>query len=196
MHVPGWYDPSTLPKEAKAPIPSSAKIAPLETPIELPSDSPEKAKASRHKRRDLRWTPSLLAHFWTAFLVPLYQDPSFVFGAISLRLSGPKPDPYLALPSPPPFPPWLYPPATAPSPAVDNLTPPSTPVRPEMGDHIRLYCDLKYALAIRTWLHAIEVDLAQINPGNTAAKQENMFRPFEKARLVLVGHRGEALVVA
>ena len=66
-----------------------------------------------------------------------------------------------------------------------------------MGDHIRLYCDLKHALALRTWIHSVEVDSAQLGLDSAlAGNGDKLFRPFDKVRLVLIGHRGEALVVA
>jgi len=150
----------------------------------------------RRKGRDLTWTANLLAHLWTAFFVPLHADSTFPFGSIAFRLSGPKPDPFLALVPPPRLPLGLTAQPHSDH-TVDDLGLPSTsPVRPEMGDHIRLYCDLKYALSLRTWLHAIEVDQNQFNSKTVVAAGETLFRPFDKTRLVLVGPRGEALVVA
>lgn len=93
----------------------------------------------------------------------------------------------------------------------------SVPVRPEMGDHLRIYCYLKHALSLRTWLHAIEVDSAYtINTdqdapvtGQTPIGVEEgrgqgervdglgkVVKLFDKVRLTLVGDRGEALIVA
>jgi len=64
------------------------------------------------------------------------------------------------------------------------------PVRVETGDHIRVYCNAKHALALRTWFHGIEVDRGSIQSG------EGILKLFHRVRLVLVGERGEALVVA
>ena len=114
-------------------------------------------------------------------------------------ISGPKPDPFFALNPPPPLSPWS-----------SRLSEPKQkgiiPVRPEMGDHIRIYCPLKHALSLRTWLHSIEVDLDNLSSSiepidkltitQATLKDKKLYRMFDKARLVLVGQKGEALIVA
>ena len=65
-----------------------------------------------------------------------------------------------------------------------------TPVRVETGDHLRVYCDARRVLSIRTWFHGIEVDRAAVKAG------EGTLKLFDRIRLVLVGERGEALIVA
>ncbi len=117
----------------------------------------------------------------SSFLIPLHQRDDQPFGAISIRLSGPKPDPFIAFTPPPPL-------------VSHQHTPPgkqgTTPARVDAGDHVRVYCDARYALGLRTWLYGIEVDRAVIKAGT------GMFRPFDKVRLVLAGERGEVLIVA
>jgi len=129
----------------------------------------------------LAWTPELLRHIMISFLIPLIQRPDQPFGPLSIRLSGSKPDPFLA----------LIPPRAL---VTHEHLPPDkqgqTPVRVETGDHIRVYCNIKSSLALRTWLHGIEVDRSAIKAG------AGVFRPFNRVRLVLVGGRGECLTVA
>ena len=137
-------------------------------------------------------TDTLLQHFWTSFLVPLQLNPSRPFGQLSVRLSGPKPDPFIDLPLPPPFP------------EKDGRR----PVRVEAGDHMRLYVDAKYALKLRTWLRGVEVerrhlisnvpgmDMSDAKASDKAEGLEDIIKPFSKVRLALVDMLGEVLIVA
>ena len=136
---------------------------------------------SSRKTAVLAWTPELLRHFLSSFLLPLYHRQDQPFGPISIRLSGPKPDPFIAL--------------NPPQPLMTHQRLPHgkegmTPMRVETGDHIRVYCDAKCILSIRTWFHGVEVDRAAVKAG------EGTLKLFNKIRLVLVGERGEALIVA
>lgn len=131
----------------------------------------------------LRWTPALLRAFVAAFEA-LQRDAARPYGALHLALSGPKPDPYLALAPPPPLLSHLHVP--------DGETALLVPVRPEAGDHIRIYCDSGRAMSFRTWLHWWEVGAD--GPWDGAAVPTSL-RPFAFARLTLVGPRGEALMV-
>jgi hypothetical protein len=65
-----------------------------------------------------------------------------------------------------------------------------------MGDHIRLYCDARYALSLRTWLNSIEVELSSLLPDRSDILFPSPYLLFKKIRLVLVGSLGEALIVA
>ena len=182
VHFP-HYSNHLLSPPPTAPIPSRAYLT-SQLPIQKAVTKP----------RPIIWTPALLKHFWKSFIMVLNQDPSRPFGSLSIRLSGPKPDPFLALRPAQSLPRW--PPAGADQPAT-------SPERPEMGDHMRIYCDAKWALSLRTWLHAIEIDLDALKTevSENGGKEERhgqigLYRPFDKARLVLVGERGEALAVA
>lgn len=151
-------------------------------------------------------------------LISLYSDPGSPLGNLSIRLSGPKPDPFIDL---------------APLPRITQHAhlPPGVgagvpiPVRPECGDHIRVYVDAKYSLGLRTWLCNVEVPWDQVGehaakdaragaqtqavtqmqigggtlqPATRSGKEkgEKGFRVFNKARLALMGENGEVLVVA
>lgn len=181
----------------KAPIPSAGKWVPeLDPKIgydhHVPSSplGPASTTTLSHSR-SMIWTDALLRHFWEDFVVPLYTDHDFPFGSISVRLSGPKPDPYLNLAPPASLRPWSdISSANTPARSV------TLPVRPEIGDHIRLYCDARYALSLRTWLNSIEIELASLSPERNDVPFPSPYLPFEKIRLVLVGPLGEALTVA
>ncbi|KLT40267.1 hypothetical protein CC85DRAFT_330055 [Cutaneotrichosporon oleaginosum] len=162
------------------PIHGPVIIPGLEDPVTNDSARPWASRAefdarasesSRSKPIVVRWTPALLNAFLKERFEPAWRDPS-QYGALHLAFSGPKPDPYLALPPSAPL-------------AAHQYVPPHarerTPVRVEVGDHLRIYCDAALALSIRTWLHWWETE------GR---------RPFEGARFALIGPRGEVLVVA
>ncbi len=169
--VPDWSDPISDSQTPKGgPAPSSGDLA-----AHLPSSDSTKRPAV------LAWTSELLCHFMSAFLVPLHQRPDLPFGPLSIKLSGSKPDPFIALTPPPP-------PSSHTSAPIGKRD--MRPVRVETGDHIRVYCNAKHALALRTWFHGIEVDRGSIQSG------EGILKLFHRVRLVLVGERGEALVVA
>ena len=69
--------------------------------------------------------------------------------------------------------------------------------------------DAKYALRFRTWLRGIEIE-EKVSPygkekvasqgdseeSSILFKEDAWIRPFERARLTLVGMKGEVLVVA
>lgn len=193
--VPTYFDPCTsLSPPPKAPTPSAGTILD-HPPTVLQSDT----------RHTLRWTIELLRHFWTDFIVPLYAEPTSPFGAISIMVSGPKPDPFLALRTASALRAWPSARATGRSDHSEGDSRHMTgPVRPEMGDHIRVYCQAKHALSLRTWLHSIEVDLDalgrdDLGPSTMPSRDKpppGLYRVFDRSRLVLVGDRGEALVVA
>lgn len=166
-----WSDPITDTHPPKGGlIPSPGELT-----ENLPASDPLSRPAALH------WTPELVRHLMISFLIPLHVRDDGPFGPLSIRLSGPKPDPFLALT---PSPPLLSHRSIAPD------KPGGRPIRPETGDHIRVYCDASRALGLRTWFHGIEVDRSAIKAG------EGVFKPFHRVRLVLVGERGEALIVA
>lgn len=195
------------------------------TTLPLPSPSLLSLTAAIPARPHTRpapvlWTPALLSTFYTRFLLPLYRDGSQPFGALSIAVSGPKPDPFLALFPPNPLEAHLSVTPRAPAPAlnagtkhaaivvsprrsndggsdardshdvhngIDGNTDRSAcpedeavaaathrsnpvPVRVEAGDHIRVYCNAKHALALRTWLYGIEVGSEVLDAGVGAAQ--------------------------
>ncbi|KAL7422629.1 hypothetical protein Q5752_001920 [Cryptotrichosporon argae] len=178
-----------------------------------------RAPMSRSQARPapLNWTPALLA----AFLDRLVQLDAY--GPLHIVASGPKPDPWIDLPPPPPLaahertsstfrtrvqpaPPKTTkrppgPPAPSQLPSLTSISdtgpvPPVGatgdalgPVRPEAGDHVRIYVDADRALSLRTWLHWLEL-VPDAGAGASGCKV------FARARLALVGTRGEVLVVA
>lgn len=143
-------------------------------------DAPHPAKDER-RPAVIRWSADDLRAFIHVYFEPVYKDPQRPYGSLHLAFSGPKPDPYLALEPPPPLESHLHLPKR--SHATGREPPP--PVRPEAGDHLRIYCDASRAMSLRTWLHWW-----------TIGADNALRRPFERARFTLVGPRGEALVVA
>ncbi|GFZ48333.1 hypothetical protein JCM24511_06081 [Saitozyma sp. JCM 24511] len=194
------------------------------TTLPLPSPSLLSLTAAIPTRPHTRpapvlWTPALLSTFYTRFLLPLYRDGTQPFGALSIAVSGPKPDPFLALVPPNPLEAHLSVTPRAPPPALnagtkhaaivvsprrsndgfdardshdvhngidgsanlsacpedeaveaDTNRPVPAPVRVEAGDHIRVYCNAKHALALRTWLYGIEVGSEVLDAGVGAAQ--------------------------
>jgi hypothetical protein len=187
----------------------TSPIATKETTIPLPSPAIFSTKAldgvkSRLGRpATVHWHASLLDHFVQSFLLPLRRSRAY---GISIVFSGPKPDPFIA----------LIPPAkllahvhvglssTKPNGTPEQDVPldkssnsdSSRPVRVEAGDHMRVYCDAKDALSLRTWLHGVHVDAKATGQPGDAGTGGKGRRLFDKVRLCLIGERGEVLIVA
>lgn len=187
----------------------TSPIATKETTIPLPSPAVYSTKGADAKTRlgrpaTVHWNVSLLDHFIQSFLLPLRR--SRVYG-ISIVFSGPKPDSFIA----------LIPPATLlkhdhidSSPLkrngvlaqdvildkISNGSSPSQPVRVEAGDHMRVYCDAKDALSLRTWLHGVHVDAETTGQAGDAGLGGKGRRLFDRVRLCLIGEKGEVLIVA
>jgi hypothetical protein len=162
------------------PIHGPVVVPGLEDPVTNPSARPWASRAEFGARIGdstpskpvvVRWTPALLGAFIKERFEPAWRDPA-QYGGLHLAFSGPKPDPFLALPPPPPLEAHIH----VPQDARERV-----PVRIEAGDHMRIYCDAALAMSLRTWLHWWE----------TGGR-----RPFEGARFALIGARGEVLVVA
>ena len=183
--------------EDAIPIPSSATFA--TKVLNIP-----KTKGRANRPAPVPWTASLLDHFIQSFLLPLRR--SRVYG-LSIVFSGPKPDPFIALLPPPRLVEHVHgvrsgsnhkievekENATAAIPPMGASEPvPDRPVRVEAGDHMRIYCDAKEALSLRTWLHGIHVD-GQFGQGGNGEKGRRL---FDKVRLCLIGEKGEVLIVA
>ncbi|WVR08440.1 hypothetical protein IAU60_005495 [Kwoniella sp. DSM 27419] len=163
--------------------------------------------------RVIEWTRGLLLTFLETFLRPLYMDDDRPLGSLSYALSGPKPDPFLDLPSAKVLDTHVVPSASVATPSdlatglshsrdAKNTTAVELPVRPDCGDHLRIYCDLKHALALRTWLHSVKITAGPTDDEDGTGHQidevegANAVRPLYKTRLTLVGPRGEVLMVA
>ena len=186
--VPGYNDP-WHPTKAVEPS-SSASISssnlPLPSMARLVLSNHSVAQKITTKPLPITWTPQTLLHFLEAFLLPLHA--STIFDSISIRFSGPKPDPFIALNDPPALSRHRHVLHTL---NLSHLTQEaSAPVRPECGDHIRIYLDAAYALGFRSWLNGVELD------SNVAGKGQGQRRVFEGCRLALIGEQGEVLVVA
>jgi len=183
--------------EDAIPIPSSATFA--TKVLNIP-----KMKGRANRPAPIPWTTSLLDHFIQSFLLPLRR--SRVYG-LSIVFSGSKPDPFIALLPPPQLTDHAHSLrsgsnrkpevgkenaiAVTTLPEMSNAVP-SRPVRVEAGDHMRIYCDAKEALSLRTWLHGIHFD-GQPGQGGTGEKGRRL---FDKVRLCLIGEKGEVLIVA
>ena len=167
-------------KEKDIPIPSSAAFA---------SQHPKLLAAKPSRPSPLKWTPELLDHFVKSFLLPLRQSRTF---SLSLTFSGPKPDPFIDLPPPAPLPRHL----NSPKPGkIDATRDHVIPVRPEAGDHLRIYCDAREALSLRTWLNGVALD-SNILGETGAVVGAKPWKLFDKVRLCLVGELGEVLIIA
>jgi hypothetical protein len=190
----------------------TSPIATTEHEIPLPSSATFSTKTSNSPKTKGRggrpalvpWTATLLNHFIQSFLLPLRR--SRVYG-LSIVFSGPKPDPFITLLPPPQLVEHAHPVKSKSNPKVEvqkeNITTADTtsgtsdlntsrPVRVEAGDHMRIYCDAKEALSLRTWLHGIHVD----GQAGQAGNGEKGRRLFDKVRLCLIGEKGEVLIVA
>nr|XP_018259955.1 uncharacterized protein I303_08027 [Kwoniella dejecticola CBS 10117]OBR82113.1 hypothetical protein I303_08027 [Kwoniella dejecticola CBS 10117] len=213
-------------------IPSTASFALSDSSprfLDIERNQREKSK-SKSTPSPIEWTSSTLLSFLRNFLHPLYMDAERPFGVLGYAFSGPKPDPFIDLPAPRPLIDHARYGRLISDDKLDkseNMTrgvdgdvrPP--PVRPEAGDHLRIYVNAKYALGLRTWLHNIKIPRPEAKPLN----QNNDIRPQEagengagndngneehdgqgeesvpnrilyKTRLTLVGERGEVLIVA
>jgi len=182
--------------EDAIPIPSSATFA-VKTP------HTPRTKGRTNRPAPIPWTASLLDHFIQSFLLPLRR--SRVYG-LSIVFSAPKPDPFIALLPPPQLIEHAHSMkpgsnrkaeiekenATTGVPPLEEHSASGRPVRVEAGDHMRIYCDAREALSLRTWLHGIHVD-GQPGQGGNGEKGRRL---FDKVRLCLIGEKGEVLIVA
>ncbi|WWC72405.1 uncharacterized protein I206_106367 [Kwoniella pini CBS 10737] len=172
----------------------------------------------------IQWTSELLLNFLESFLHPLYMNENRPFGIIGYSFSGAKPDPYIDLPVPSPLAFHAgYKVSKQDQNQVDisleNITVEANKseinvkeykevIRPEVGDHLRIYLSLKFALQLRTWLHNIKIPITSSseivnkdnpegeNTININAIEDSNIRMFYKTRLTLIGERGEVLIVA
>ncbi|KAK8850352.1 hypothetical protein IAR55_004270 [Kwoniella newhampshirensis] len=179
-----------------SPFPSTfSESPPTPSPAILHADDslPPAAEELETKPRIIRWTQDLLLRFIDTFLHPLYLDPSLPFGNISYVFSGPKPDPFLDLPSSHPPKSHLHLPTLDRGRNIGDIQ----PVRVEAGDHLRIYCDVRKALALRTWLHNVKIPLGHPSKvGQEGEGRDELVRVFYKTRLALIGERNEVLMVA
>ena len=173
-------------KEKDIPVPSSAKYA---------TGHPSTIAAKAVRPALMKWTPELLNHFVKSFLLPLRQSRLF---SLSVAFSGPKPDPFIDLPTPGPLTRHLYAPKSKSNSDATKQDDHPTPVRPEAGDHMRVYCDAKEALGLRTWLNGVAVDPTIVGPAGQpgGGVESRPWKLFDKVRLCLVGERGEVLMIA
>jgi len=187
----------------------TSPIATKETTIPLPSSAVYSTKGADGKTRlgrpaTVHWNASLLDHFIQSFLLPLRR--SRVYG-ISIVFSGPKPDPFIALIPPKKLTGHAHIDSTLTSsngvvkkdvPLDESLngSNPKQPVRVEAGDHMRVYCDAKDALSLRTWLHGVHVDAKATGQAGDAGHGAKGRRLFDKVRFCLIGEKGEVLIVA
>ncbi|OCF58425.1 hypothetical protein L486_04458 [Kwoniella mangroviensis CBS 10435] len=149
------------------------------------------------------WTSSLLLSFIQQFLHPLYMDDQRPFGVLGYTFSGAKPDPFLDIP-------YRSSTNTDDFETRKNLNDNNVGfidkdkmVKPECGDHLRIYCNLKYSLELRTWLHNVKIPIPSSDDNNHKKrkgegeeKESKSMRIFYKTRLTLIGDKGEVLMVA
>ncbi|WWC98769.1 hypothetical protein V866_005662 [Kwoniella sp. B9012] len=169
---------------------------------ELVDQIPDK-ETDKHTSKKIFWTSSLLLPFIQQFLHPLYMDDQRPFGVLGYTFSGAKPDPFLNIP---------YRSSTNTDDFEtrkkhnDNnvgFIDKANMVKPECGDHLRIYCNLRYSLELRTWLHNVKIPIPSSNnnndkkeKGEEEEKESTGRRIFYKTRLTLVGDKGEVLMVA
>lgn len=118
------------------------------------------------KKPDLIWTAHRLRQFWTDILQGVLQRTGR-YGPVGLAASGPKPDPFRSE--------ELYDDAVV------------------AGDHLRVYCDLEWALKVRKYLEYVRVYDGTPTEGNAGLRGE---RVMKNAKLVLVGDLGQPLMIA
>ncbi|WVQ63107.1 uncharacterized protein L199_001258 [Kwoniella botswanensis] len=169
---------------------------------ELVDQIPDAAK-DKDKSKKIFWTSSSLLSLIQQFLHPLYMDDQRPFGVLGYTFSGAKPDPFLEIP---------YHSSTNTDDFEtrkkhnDNnvgFIDKHKMVKPECGDHLRIYCNLRYSLELRTWLHNVKIPIPNSNnnndekeKGEEEEKESKSVRIFYKTRLTLVGDKGEVLMVA
>ncbi|WWD08508.1 hypothetical protein V865_006620 [Kwoniella europaea PYCC6329] len=159
--------------------------------------------------KKISWTSSLLLPFIRQFLRPLYMDDQRPFGVLGYTFSGSKPDPFLDIPYQSSTNTDDFETRTKHNDNNVGFIDKDKMVKPECGDHLRIYCNLKYSLELRTWLHNVKIPIPNPNTktnsddnndkkekGEEEEKESKSMRIFYKTRLTLVGDKGEVLMVA
>lgn len=131
---------------------------------------------------ELIWTRGRLEMFWRSVQRQVIKG---YLGPMSACISGPWPDPFR--PGPPPLGMLTHDHLDPAAPPLDHRQQGfhQPPVRCSTGDHVRLYCDLEHAMAVRLWLR----DDVSFFPRQGKTKKT----AFDCVKLCLLGPRGEVL---
>jgi hypothetical protein len=153
--VPGFRDP--VAHTGTNPWASRAFFTPDKPALEetLSALGASIAESAAHPRPDpIHWTPAVLRSFVQNHFKTAWRDPTQALGVLHLACSGTKPALFEDEPPEPLTKHACLPPNTE--------SPP--PHRPEAGDHIRIYCDARRAMAVRLWLHWWTVEREVVEP--------------------------------
>ncbi|KIR30692.1 hypothetical protein I309_00041 [Cryptococcus deuterogattii LA55] len=174
------FTPSSTSSTPVQPFPSSSSTL-FSTSVSQSHLQPQSSAAAIH------WTPPKLSWFLQKWVRESWvDDPRGWFGSLSWTLAGPSVSN------------WVSVPETPPREISKNA---KRAVKPQVGDHLRIYCDAERALELRLFISKAWVPTQDFSGQDTKLSEEEEVkldkeRIVEKARLCLVGDRGEVLVVA
>lgn len=186
---------SSSPSAPVQPIPSSSSI-PFSPSVSETHLQPQPSAATIH------WTPPKLSWFLQKWVRESWaDDPRGWFGSLSWTLAGPSVSNWISLPETPRELGSHV--CVRSSTAKDGETSKCErkAVKPQMGDHLRMYCDAERALELRLFISKAWVPTRDFSGQDRKLSEEeeaglDKERIMGKVRLCLVGDRGEALVVA
>ncbi|KIR42572.1 hypothetical protein I307_04536 [Cryptococcus deuterogattii 99/473] len=174
------FTPSSTSSTPVQPFPSSSSTL-FSTSVSQSHLQPQSSAAAIH------WTPPKLSWFLQKWVRESWvDDPRGWFGSLSWTLAGPSVSN------------WVSVPETPPREISKNA---KRAVKPQVGDHLRIYCDAVRALELRLFISKAWVPTQDFSGQDRKLSEEEEVkldkeRIVEKARLCLVGDRGEVLVVA
>ncbi|OWZ69075.1 hypothetical protein AYX15_00254 [Cryptococcus neoformans] len=177
------------------PIPSSPPIS-FSTSISQSHVQPQPSAATIH------WTLPKLSWFLQKWVRESWaDDPRGWFGSLSWALAGPSVSNWISLPEIPRELDAHVCVRSSTAKARETSKSERKAVKPQMGDHLRIYCDAERALELRLFISKAWVPTRDFSGQDRKLSEEeeaglDKERIMGKARLCLVGDRGEALVVA
>lgn len=189
------FTPSSTSSTPVQPFPSSSSTL-FSTSISQSHLQPQSSAATIH------WTPPKLSWFLQKWVRESWvDDPRGWFGSLSWTLAGPSVSNWVSVPETPRElgAHVCVGPSTSKAREISKNA--KRAVKPQMGDHLRIYCDAERALELRLFISKAWVPTQDFSGQDRKLSEEeeaelDKERIVEKARLCLVGDRGEVLVVA
>ncbi|ADV19966.1 Hypothetical Protein CGB_A9340W [Cryptococcus gattii WM276] len=189
------FTPSSTSSTPVQPFPSSSSTL-FSISISQSHLQPQSSAATIH------WTPPKLSWFLQKWVRESWVDDARGwFGSLSWTLAEPSVSNWVSVPETPRElgAHVCVDPSTSKAREISKNA--KGAVKPQMGDHLRIYCDAERALELRLFISKAWIPTQDFSGQDRKLSEEeeaelDKERIMEKARLCLVGDRGEVLVVA